>query len=197
MIKFSYQDNTYCMICAAICYTCFGTVCWSIGLFPTLLIMQILCVTWVSIAVLWLGITDKLPWNDKQNQFYQKWVLWIIKDCRSLYDININTKILTKSQDRMLRLCLFNKLLLETDDIGCRTDKKLQTFLHHKHNKLYKQVSYNDLRTHCSQIPLGKSSSGDKHPHFLKAFYYELNLILRFFYLIFLCTFCFPFLKYK
>ena len=57
------------------------------------------------------------PYNKKYRIFYVKLIIWIVDDCHAIK--RTNGKILiTKKQETISRLCLFNKTVLKQGPVG-------------------------------------------------------------------------------
>ena len=80
------------------------SILWAVGLFMTFLIMSIFTTIWAGIGIVSMGITRRLPYDSKPKKFYDDQCEWILS---------------TKSrQDKLLRMAVLNKCILDHQDKG-------------------------------------------------------------------------------
>eukprot|EP01084_Bolivina_argentea_P026658 49597_1 len=153
----------------------------SIVLFVVLLLLQIFCASWILVMLVILGSIDKLPYQPytiDSHKFYSKWIRWIVDECKDITDNNGNI-LLSSKQDMLIRLCLFNKIIMEeTSSSYSMTikDKKLISYLQIEQATYFKHVTFNSIRQNCTDVidPEKLDNTGNEKPApFWKAFWYS------------------------
>ena len=166
------------------------TLLWLIGLFLTLLIMNIFCVLWPSFAIIGMSTSSRLPYQKEPKQFYLDIIPWIKDEARAIKDIDGKKILLTTEEDRLRRLCVFNKIVLEQHpkthydyDAPWQNyrDGTLLRYLAKKQKDRFEGVSYRDLRANCGQEKFKyetKWRNVRRQPYLLGYFFFEIYATL-------------------
>merc|ERR1712218_256598 len=120
-----------------------------------------------------------------------------MNDTNQIIDIYTNKILINKNENRILKICIFNKFVLENHkkylkpndatmiyDEGWMNyfDEKFINYLQQQTVTRFKNVSYNDLRISCdtSQYKYQHHiwQNRRKHPYFIHTFYYEVYATL-------------------
>ena len=168
------------------------TFLWVIGLFVTLLSMTIFCVWWAAMGVIGMAISGRLPWDKTGKTFYAGFIHWIMDECTDISDMD-NETLISKKEDRKLRICVFNTFILEQhkrhlnpnnnahtydDNWMNYFDEKCLNYLQTKKQTRFENVTYEDLRVNCDTSEWKYQhhiwQNKRKHPYFGQTFYYEV-----------------------
>ena len=76
----------------------FITVCWTIGLFATLLTMTIFNTVWCGFTIFFLGSTTRMPYTKVDRRFFEEQFQWILNGPKAVVDPEDNDVVLTKQQ---------------------------------------------------------------------------------------------------
>lgn len=163
------------------------TLFWVIGLFLTLLIMNIFCVLWPAFAILGMSTSSRLPFDKEPKQFYLSFIPWIKDEATAIRDIDNNKVLFTANEDRIRRLCVLNKIVLEQHEQGGQydysapwqnyLDQGLLSYLKEKEKKQFQGVTYTDLRVNCQRDAFEYSTkwrNRRRQPYLLEYFFYEV-----------------------
>ena len=85
---------------------------WIVGIFVTLLTMAIFCCLWAALAMIGMAISSRLPWNHVQKAFFVELIRWVLDEPPNMVDVD-GHRALNQREDRILKLCVLNKHILE------------------------------------------------------------------------------------
>ena len=179
-------------------FVCCGiSILWIIGLFITLLIMEIFTVVWAGMVISDMIPSSRLPYKKKALQFFAYFYEWIGTECKDIIDVgNQNEIIITQDEDKMIRLCIFNMITLEqhpeiTKEVKQNQwetewnnywDEKLLEYLRKEKETQFRNVTLKSIRENCDNSPfIYNANNRDglskwqyrRHPTVIKTFFYE------------------------
>eukprot|EP01083_Nonionella_stella_P133123 404718_1 len=157
-------DGNCVILCGSICAFLLVTFFWICGVIASVLVLEILCWTWPAFIFFILG-TDRFDNSKSSLQFWFTLVTWI--NNAKTHRIGSRYKgcvSFTKQQDKMMRLCSVNQILLERQPFP--DDMILKTYLtKNKRNNQYMEVTMSDLRS---------NTKNRKHSEFILKFWHQL-----------------------
>ena len=181
------------------------TVLWIIGLFAGFVVMTLLNTFWVGFTVFYLGTAQRLPYRNYLWSFFADGIEWILNEATNVTDINSESDdiIIPKAKDRIIRVCLFNKFVLDQhhtyaatlgaerrqyrfiDSWGNHYDVQFHDALREWEKDRFMNVEWTDIRTNHTQQEADYYSlrpGTGKHATFIKAFLfnYYMHKLLQF-----------------
>merc|ERR1719410_2481290 len=75
--------------------------------------MVVFCTIWPAFALIVMSMTVRMPYYKEPIKFYDDLIRWIKDENEELKDIDTNKILYTASEDRIVRICVANKILLE------------------------------------------------------------------------------------
>eukprot|EP01083_Nonionella_stella_P109443 319142_1 len=160
-----------------------------ISLFVVVLLLEIFCVLYCGYVVLYFNTISRLPDKNDAKEFYLRYIRWIINEPRDVLGLN-NEIIIRRKQDRIIRLCVLNKVLLEQHKMhrepnvphymgrfGNYYDKELYEYLDKQRDTTqFRHVTLRSLRLNCARLSEKDLNwgHGPRHSEFLAAFYHHL-----------------------
>eukprot|EP01083_Nonionella_stella_P066302 174457_1 len=169
------------------------TFLWVIGLFVTFLVMIIFCVLWANMAILGMSISNRTPYDKTAKTFYTTFIRWILHEAHDTRDAETNDVLISAAQDRLLKICVLNKFVLEQPNghngnyANGRyrppqwqnyADKTHLEYLCEQEKTRFANVCYQDLRMSCNyqtyQYQPHVWTNKHRHPFFIQAFYYDV-----------------------
>ena len=188
------------IICVAPCTVCIGIVV-AFGLqseipkyfacctFPLLvaifsfgwmLSLSIISAAWFVLLFLNHGSVQRLTfksyeiWNGGRD-FYEKIYQWILDDAADVVDVEDNQVVISKARDRILRVCIVNKLLMDKSSEWSKqrgkTDSVLVEYLGNESKTNYMNASWRGIRNH--HVRETYDERGQRNAEFTRAFFYN------------------------
>eukprot|EP01083_Nonionella_stella_P175374 610516_1 len=154
-------DGKCAIICGSICLFFLVTFGWICGIIASVLVLEILCWTWPAFIFFALG-TDRFDTSKSSLEFWFTLIGWI--NNAKTHRIESGCVSFTKQQDKMMRLCSVNQILLARRPFPA--DKTLKAYLtRNKKENQYMEVTMSEFRSNTKNI---------KHSQFILNFWHQL-----------------------
>ena len=177
--------------CCAPLAVIIGLICitflWVIGLFCTIIAMQILCCGLMAFLCLLFSLPERTGYKKNMKEFYNLLRDWIFIEATKIIDINSDKGpkqlLMNKKQNLILRLCIANDIILKQKDDptqqslwskkwGNIKDPLFIKYLEQESKTQYKNVSFSQLRKN-NEKPNIPSPMNHQHATILRTFYYD------------------------
>ena len=182
----SFGSYGYCAPFAMIMGYFSITFLWIIGLFCTMLGMQILCCALGAFLCLIFSLPGRISYLKATKEFYRSLRDWIFIEATKIIDINSGKDskqlLMNKKQNLILRLCIANDIILKQDDgpnvqswnrrWRNNKDPLFIQYLEEESKTQYRNVSFSELRSNNVK-PKSPSPSGVQNAALLETFYYD------------------------
>ena len=157
-----------------------------IGVCIVSLTMQIFACWWAGLAMAWVTTSNRLPSKEEHEKFYRNLLKWIIHESKEVRNTK-NEIILTKRQDKILKICVINKALLHKHTEIDHTEHHFKwKFVHNERAQKYFE---SEQKTYFQNVTLRKirdifydpdfkvadsiTYQDDRPSYFVPAFYFE------------------------
>eukprot|EP01083_Nonionella_stella_P101305 287025_1 len=151
-------------MCIKILFALFLLFIVGISLFVVLLLLEIFCVLYCGYVVLYFNTISRLPDKDNAKEFYVRHIDWILNESCDVLGSD-QELIINRKQDRVIRLCVLNKVLLEqhtmhrapntsnySNRFGNYYDKQLYEYLDKQRDTQFRHVTLRSLRLNCTRL---------------------------------------------
>merc|ERR1711972_93888 len=127
----------------------------------------------MGFTIFFLGSTTRMPYTKVDRRFFEEQFEWILNGPKAVVDPEYNEVVLTKQQDRILRVCLLDSALIRKT--ANTKDLTFNNYLGKHEESDYRNVRWNEIRNHHNTEREGMRSSYPRRRHatFCKALFYD------------------------
>ena len=122
-----------------------------------------------------LWFSQHWPWHEGR-QFYEKMYQWIWDGPKDIVDIEDDEIMIPKHRERLLRVCLLNKVLLDNaDSATSERNADFRDFMNEHSKDKFSSIRWRDIRDHQT---ISDDEWGKRYAKCSGAFFYDFYAVL-------------------
>ena len=121
-------------------------LCFVLCILPSLLLMSMASTSWLVTFLQLHGSAARS--QSSKRKFFETLYHWILDGSANVVDIDSNRVIWAKNDDRKLRVCVVNKILMENATHYKDYDRRFFQFLKHEAKSKFTGITWSGMRQH-------------------------------------------------